>query len=80
MNLFNLNIVWHQVIAPVSLQEYYVAFHMYHPILHVSMTLGCHVQNHILVFDQLEYSNNTQAEIEKVNIAKEFLNRFNSLK
>ncbi|WP_180074358.1 MULTISPECIES: hypothetical protein [unclassified Acinetobacter] len=58
----------------------YVAFHMYHPILHVSMTLGCHVQNHILVFDQLEYSNNTQAEIEKVNIAKEFLNRFNSLK
>ncbi|WP_180106219.1 MULTISPECIES: hypothetical protein [unclassified Acinetobacter] len=58
----------------------YVAFRMYHPILHVSMTLGCHVQNHILVFDQLEYSNNTQAEIEKVNIAKEFLNRFNSFK
>ncbi|WP_104472250.1 hypothetical protein [Acinetobacter indicus] len=56
----------------------YVAFHMSSPCYHQSLTLGCHLLDGQLRFDQLEYPNNHKAEQLLVNIAEQFIQWLNS--
>lgn len=63
--------------TPQIVQGEYVAFHMSSPILLQHLTLGCHVKNNVLLFDQLEYSNNKKAEQVLVSIAKQFIEQLN---
>lgn len=55
----------------------YVAFHMWSEKLGIHLTLGCHIQHNVLVFDQLEYPNNQKAEQLLVNIALQFIEHMN---
>lgn len=59
------------------IQEEYVAFHMSSPNYSEHLTLGCHLQNGQLYFDQLEYPNNKKAEQVLVSIAKQFIDELN---
>ena len=63
--------------TPQIVQGEYVAFHMSSPCLQQHLTLGCHVKNRVLLFDQLEYSNNQKAEQVLVSIAKQFIEQLN---
>ncbi|QSQ93287.1 hypothetical protein [Acinetobacter indicus] len=56
----------------------YVAFHMSSPCYRQSLTLGCHLLDGQLRFDQLEYPNNHKAEQLLVNIAEQFIQWLNS--
>ncbi len=56
----------------------YVAFHMSSPCYRQSLTLGCHLLDGQLRFDQLEYPNNHKAEQLLVTIAEQFIQWLNS--
>ncbi|MFW1753345.1 hypothetical protein [Acinetobacter wanghuae] len=55
----------------------YVVFYMTHSEMRAPLLLGCHLRDHSLVFDQLEYANNKKAELEYCNIAIHFIHEFN---
>lgn len=59
------------------IQGEYVAFHMSSANYNEHLTLGCHLQNGQLYFDQLEYPNNKKAEQVLVNTAKQFIDELN---
>ncbi|WP_411691512.1 hypothetical protein [Acinetobacter gandensis] len=58
----------------------YVAFHVSQLETQQHMTLGCAIQQHELIFDQLEYPDNTPASPEVIEVAKKFIQWFNSIK
>lgn len=63
--------------TPQIVQGEYVAFHMSSLNDNEHLTLGCHLQNEKLYFDQLEYSNNKKAETLQISIAKQFIDELN---
>lgn len=55
----------------------YVAFHMWSISLDIHLTLGCHIRQGTLKFDQLEHPNNQKAEQLFVDIARQFIDHLN---
>lgn len=55
----------------------YVAFHMASQTGTHHMTLGCHLKDGQLVYDQLEYPHNQKAEYLFVNVALQFISWLN---
>jgi len=56
----------------------YVAFHMVSQTGKLHMTLGCHLREGQLIYDQLEYPHNRKTEYLFVNIALQFISWLNT--
>ena len=57
----------------------YVAFHVSQFETQQHMTLGCVIQQQQLIFDQLEYPDNTPASPEVIEVANKFIQWFNRI-
>ncbi|CAB1213265.1 hypothetical protein [Acinetobacter bouvetii] len=59
------------------IEREYVAFHMVSQTGKLHMTLGCHLRDGQLIYDQLEYPHNKKTEYLFVNIALQFISWLN---
>ena len=73
--------IFHHCLASAYIEQImsctYVAFHMWSDKLNIHLTLGCHIRDDVLEFDQLEYPHNQKAEQLLVNIARQFIDYIN---
>ncbi|ALH96189.1 hypothetical protein [Acinetobacter equi] len=73
--------IFHHCLASAYIEQMlmrtYVAFHMWSEKSNTHLTLGCHVKDNFLEFDQLEYPHNQKAEPLLVDIACQFIDDLN---